>query len=217
MHLGVSMDSAIDAISHRFQGGRGAQALTELRSGLFHEQLLIADPCLDCFLRLELDAAASAPVGGDGKAALGAGLGTTGETAELVRQAVARTITGSYLTMLALEDPVGSGFVAGRDSEQLWRFWIDHMRGTSTLAFGVPGEFVGSVRREGGSLLESEIKRIGLMPGRLRRRGVSDRCGLIAVFGLLLRLGQTDGCDTATFERSQATEKAHEWPFCAGV
>jgi hypothetical protein len=216
MSLSESVDRATDAISHRFQGERGAEALTQLRSGEHQAQLLAADRCLDCFLTLELDPAAKLPVGGDGKVALGAALAPDEEHAQTLRDTVTVTMTGSYLTMMGLEDPVGSDFVAGRDSEQLWRFWIDHMRGTASLAFGVPAEFVGSVRREGGRQLESEIRRIGLMPRLVRRRGISGRCGLIAVFGLLLRLGQTDGCDDKIFDSSQATEKLREWPFCAG-
>ncbi|MEK6327904.1 MAG: hypothetical protein AABM66_10360 [Actinomycetota bacterium] len=217
MSLSTSVEGAIDLIAHRLQGVRGPETLDQLHLGAFQGQLPAADSCLDCFLRLELSPIANAPVGGDGKVALGAALGPEGETAEALRRAVATTMTGSYLTMLGLEDPVGSDFVEGRDSEQLWRFWIDHMRSTATLAFGVPGKFAGSVRREGGAQLESEIKRIGLAPGLLRRRAASERCGLIAVFGLLLRLGQTKGCDDATFERSQATEKAQTWPFCADI
>jgi hypothetical protein len=217
MPLSTSVDSAIGVISHHFQGVRGEEARSQLRSRDYQDQLSAAESCLDCFLNLELDPAATAPVGGDGKVALGAALAPNDERVGALRDAVSVTMTGSYLTMMGLEDPVGSDFVPGRDSEQLWRFWIDHMRGTATLAFGVPGDFVGSVRREGATYLEGEIKRIGLMPGLLRRRRVSDRCGLIAVFGLLLRLGQTDGCDDDAFERSQSTAKLRDWPFCAGT
>ena len=216
MPLSTSVDSTIDTIAHRFQGDRGAEAVAQLRStGAYQDQLLVADPCLDRFLDLELDPAAPAPVGGEGRVALGTVLRPDDERAEALRDSLAVTMTGSYLTMIGIEQPVGSEFVKGRGSEELWRFWIDHMRSTATLAFGVPGKLVGSVRTEGGALLESEIKRLGLMPGPLRRRGISGRCGSIAVYGLVLRLGQTALCDDASFDEAQNTEKVQDWPFRA--
>jgi hypothetical protein len=142
-------------------------------------------------------------VDGDGRASLAQMVKPPADLAGPLRVAVASTMTASYLTMMSLEDPVGGDWVAGRDAERLWNFWIGNMRETATVAFGLPGRFVDSVERDGGAGLETEIKRLGLMPGLLKRRGVSERCAQLSRLGLMLRLGQTTACTDEEFDAAQ--------------
>jgi hypothetical protein len=213
MSVTESVDPAIELIEHRFQGRSGPDGLAYLRSHAFFNQLAPADACLSCFLGYELDSASVEPVGDDGEGSLGALVRPQDELVEPLRRAVANTITASYLTMMSIEDPPGSDWLADRDAQSLWRFCVAHLRSTATVALGIPAEFVGSVGKEGGGELKSEIERLGLKPGFRRRRALSERCFEISKFGLLLRLGQTTGCSDAEFERSQTSPKAETWPF----
>jgi hypothetical protein len=215
MSLTDNVDAATELIERRFQSQHGPERLAYLRSHAYFNQLPPADACLSCFLTYELDPTAVEPVGGDGKASLGTLVGPQEDLAEPLRRVVATTVTSSYLTMLSIEDPPGSNWVSDRNAESLWRFWVDHLRSVATVAFGIPAEFAGSVGREGGAQLESEIERLGLKPGFFRRRAISQRCSEISKFGLLLRLGQTTGCSDTEFERSQTSTKAETWPFAA--
>jgi hypothetical protein len=211
--LTTHIDSAIELIEHRFHGDRGPESLAYLRSHAYFNQLPAADACLDRFLDYELHPGAAGTLGGDGKGALGDLIQPLDDLVEPLRNAVATTICSSYLRMMSLEDPVGGDWVPERAAERLWNFWISHLRDTATVAFGLPGRFVASVGREGGAGLEAEIKRLGLLPGLLKRRGVSDRCVQLSKFGLMLRLGQTTGCSKAEFDAAQAGETARTWPF----
>jgi hypothetical protein len=105
------------------------------------------------------------------------------------------------------------GFVEERATEALWRWWLDNMRSTAPLAFGPAGGVAPAVRIEGGERLESAIDELGLRPPLTRRRGLGRRCGEIAMFGLLLRFGQTDLLEDRRFEESQSTNKIRIWPF----
>jgi hypothetical protein len=212
MLLTARVDPAIDLIEHRFQDDRGPESLRYLRSHAYFNQLPAADACLDRFLDYELDPTVAA-VDGNGNASLGEMIKPHGDLAGPLRVAAATTITASYLAMMSLEDPVGGDWVPGRDAERLWSFWIRHLRDTATVAFGLPGRFVTSVGREGGAGLEAEIKRLRLMPGLLKRRGVSDRCAQLSRFGLILRLGQTTACSKAEFDAAQAGDEVGNWPL----
>jgi hypothetical protein len=211
MSLTEHVDPAIELIEPRFRDQPGPE-LTYLRSHAFFNQLAPADACLSSFLAYELDPGAAGPVGG-GRAWLGAILGRQEELAEPLRRAVAVAVTSSYLAMMTTEDPPGSDWTAERDAESLWRFWIGHLRPAGILAFGIPARFVRSAEQEGGRYLESEIKRLGLQPGLLRRRALSARCNELSRFGLLLRLGQTNRRSEAEPEWTQAAGEA--WPLHA--
>jgi hypothetical protein len=213
MSVTENVDPAIELIEGRYQHGRGPDGLAYLRSHAFFNQLPPADACLNRFLTYELDPAADEPVGGDGRASVGAIVGPQDELAEPLRRAAAVTVTSSYLAMMLIEDPPGSSWVPNRDAEPLWTFWIDHLGSTATVAFAIPDDLVRSVEREGGAYLEAEIARFGLKPGFRRRRALSHRCFEISRFGLLLRLGQTTGCSDPEFERSQTTAGAERWPL----
>jgi hypothetical protein len=197
-----SVDPAIGLIEHRFGNGNGPEGLAYLRSHAYFNQLVPADECLRSFVTYELDPAGAGPVGGAGRA-LGKLVGPHDEVSVPLRQAVAATVTASYLALLMTEDPPGSSWVPGRDAESLWTFWMSHLSPAAMPAFAIPERFADSVRREGGAHLESEIKRLGLWPGFFQRKPLVQRCSEISRFGLLLRAGQTTVCSDAEFARSQ--------------
>ena len=213
MALTTHIDPAIELIEHRLHDDRGPESLAYLRSHAYFNQLPAADACLDCLLEFELYPGGVGAVAGVGRAAMGDLIEPPDDLAEPLRRAVATTITSSYLAMMSLEEPVGGDWVPDRDPERLWSFWISHLRETATVAFGLPRRFVTSVGREGGAGLEAEIKRLGLMPGFLKRRGVSERCFQLSRYGLMLRLGQTTACSKAEFDGAQAADEAGTWPF----
>jgi len=196
------VDPAIELIEHGFRDFPGGPAaLAYLRSHAYFNQLPPADACLGSLLDYELDPESSRPVGGSGKS-LAAIVGPHNEVAEPLRRAVATTITASYLAMLSTEDPPGSDWVPGRDAESLWRFWVDHLGPAATLVFGIPDRFGTSVTRDGSGYLEAEVKRLGLGPGFLQRKTLSQRCAELSRFGLVLRAGQTTACSDAEFGRA---------------
>jgi hypothetical protein len=198
------VDPAINLIEERFRAYEGGPVgLAYLRSHAFFNQLAPADECLSSFLGYELDPGSRRAVGGEGRP-LGGLVGPHDEVAEPLREAVATTITASYLTMLSTEDPPGSDWVPGRDAESLWSFWVDHLSPAAILAFRIPDRFVASVARDGGKYLEDEVARLGLRPGFLQRRAVAQRCAEIGRFGLLLRVGQTSACSDSEFARALA-------------
>lgn len=213
MSLTAHVDPAIDLIEDRLNGERGPESVAYLRSHAYFNQLPAADACLERFLDYELHPRGRAVVGGEGGAPLGALVRPSDDLAEPLRRAIATTICASYLTMMSLEDPVGGDWVRGREAERLWDFWVSHLRDTATVAFGLPDRFVASAGREGGGHLEAEIKRLGLMPGLLKRRGVVERCFQLSRSGLMLRLGQTTTCSDAEFDAGQASPAAEIWPF----
>ena len=186
-----TVDPAIELIEHRFRGERGPDELAYLRSHAFFNQLAPADACVRSFVEHELDPDVSWSAGGEAGTSLGMLLGPPGDVADPLRRAVATTLTSSYLTAMSAEDPPGSEWVPGRDAEALWEFWVGHLRPSAVLALDIPDDFLSSVRRDGGRLLEAEIRRLGLAPGFFRRRTVSQRCADISGFGVLLRVGQT--------------------------
>ncbi len=212
MSLTAFVDPAIDLIEDRLEGDRGPESAAYLRSHAYFNQLPAADACLERFLDYELDPGTGGAAGGDGRP-LGELIPLPDDLYEPLRRAVGTTICASYLAMMSLEDPVGGDWVPERGAEQLWAFWISHLRETATVAFGLPARFVASVSREGGSGLEAEIKRLGLMPGFLRRRGVSRRCAELSRSGLMLRLGQTTACSEAEFEAAQGAGLTRAWPL----
>lgn len=206
-----AVEEATDRIAHRMQGPTGADALARLRKAGFGHELVSADTCAARFLELELDPQAEEPVGGEGRAALGAFLRLEGDDRDELGKSVAVALGMSYLTMLTIEGD--NEHLDARTAPELWAWWIDHMRPTATLAYGLPGDFVASDRSEGRDFLLAEIKRLGLMPGALRRRGLSDRLWMIAGAGTLLRLGQTSAVPDGDIVTSQASGKTEIWPL----
>jgi hypothetical protein len=198
MSLTEHVDPAIALIEQRLQAAEAAY----LGSHAYFNQLTPADACLGSFLAHELDPAASRSVGGASQS-LAALLGADDEFTTPLRRAVATVVTAGYLTMLTTEDPPGSDWVRDRDPESLWRFWASHLKPSSIPALGIPDRLADLVGRDGGRYLEAEIARLGLRPGLLRRRVVSQRCSELARSGLVLRVGQTAHCSDAEFARTR--------------
>lgn len=206
------IDQALRLTDHRFQGTRGDEARAVLASGDYRTELEPADACVESFLFYELQPGAAEPVGGHGKASLGPLLRDAGDS-QAVREAVAVTVGMGYLTWLAVESGMDSEFRPDRGSQQLWDWWVSLLRPTVMSRYALPTDFVLSCRAEGSEYLLGELGQQKVLPGRLRRGPVKARCELIAVLGIVLRLGQTNEVDDKDFEEPQGGEMASTWPF----
>ncbi len=202
MTLEAALQHAADVLEPRWE--RGDQAAATVRNTDFGDQLATADACLSRFLDRELDPGACEPVGGYGKASLGSLLTSKGdELPAEARDAAATGVAIGYASIFLVEPQVGTEFRPDRSPEDVWAYWIDMLRPTAPLAAGVPADFVGRVRVMAADHLGEEFGRLGLRPGVLKRRALTERTGLLGISGMTLRLAQTDAVSDSELEEAR--------------
>ncbi len=192
---------------------RGSSAAELLRTRDLASQTDAADLCIRRFLDYEFDPGIATVGGGDGESSLGSACSIEGVDFEKLREVGETGIALGYGSMLLIEGAVDATFCADRDAEALWPYWVSHLRPSAPYAYGVPADFIGRVREMAERELPPAFRQLGVKIGITKRGRVRKRSGRLGIFGMTLRLAQTDTVPSEKLNESRASDEAHRWPF----